>query len=102
VDAFLHLPGHPEVYAIGDAAAVPDLTKPADDHGTHPLCPPTAGTPPRSRWRSTHARHGATHRRQDCAHQDCPHRSPVRRCAGAPVSPVVGLTGGGGKLSPGS
>jgi len=42
VDAFLHLPGHPEVYAIGDAAAVPDLTKPADDHGTHPLCPPTA------------------------------------------------------------
>jgi len=98
VDAFLHLPGHPEVYA----AAVPDLTEPADDHGDRPLCPPTAGTPPRSRWRSTHARHGATHRRQDCAHQDCPHRSPVRRCAGAPVSPVVGLTGGGGKLSPGS
>ncbi len=42
VDASLQLPGHPEVYAIGDAAAVPDLSKPADQHGTRPVCPPTA------------------------------------------------------------
>ncbi len=28
VDPFLNLPGHPEVYACGDAAAVPDLDKP--------------------------------------------------------------------------
>jgi NADH dehydrogenase len=28
VDEFLTVPGHPEVYAIGDAAAVPDLTRP--------------------------------------------------------------------------
>ncbi|WP_111767094.1 NAD(P)/FAD-dependent oxidoreductase [Nakamurella deserti] len=42
VDADLRVPGHPEVYAIGDAAAVPDLTKPVDDDGHRPLCPPTA------------------------------------------------------------
>ena len=38
----LRVPGHPEVYAIGDAAAVPDLTKPIGKDGHHPLCPPTA------------------------------------------------------------
>jgi NADH:ubiquinone reductase (H+-translocating) len=38
----LQVPGHPEVYAIGDAAAVPDLTKPPGDGGQPPVCPPTA------------------------------------------------------------
>ncbi len=28
VDQYLTVPGHPEVYAVGDAAAVPDLTRP--------------------------------------------------------------------------
>ena len=42
VNASLRVPAHPDVYAIGDAAAIPDLTKPADQHGKHPLCPPTA------------------------------------------------------------
>jgi NADH dehydrogenase len=28
VDKYLNVPGHPEVYACGDAAAVPDLTRP--------------------------------------------------------------------------
>ena len=42
VDSRLQVPGHPDVYAIGDAAAVPDLTKPADENGQRPLCPPTA------------------------------------------------------------
>ncbi len=42
VDTALRVAGHPEVYAIGDAAAVPDLTKPANDDGTQPICPPTA------------------------------------------------------------
>ncbi len=42
VDASLRVPGHPDVYAIGDAGAIPDLTKPADEHGTRPVCPPTA------------------------------------------------------------
>ena len=42
VDASLQLPGHPEVYAIGDAVAVPDLSKPADQHGIRPVCPPPA------------------------------------------------------------
>ena len=28
VDQFLNVPGHPEVFACGDAAAVPDLTRP--------------------------------------------------------------------------
>jgi NADH dehydrogenase len=42
VNAGLQVPGHPEVYAIGDAAAVPDLTKPRDDQGKPALCPPTA------------------------------------------------------------
>ncbi len=38
----LNVPGHPRLYAIGDAAAVPDVTKPTDEHGDPPLCPPTA------------------------------------------------------------
>ncbi|GAA0536154.1 hypothetical protein GCM10010172_16900 [Paractinoplanes ferrugineus] len=33
VDEFLSVPGHPEVYAIGDAAAVPDLTMPGQITG---------------------------------------------------------------------
>jgi NADH dehydrogenase len=30
VDEYLSVPGHPEVYACGDAAAVPDLTRPGE------------------------------------------------------------------------
>ncbi|WP_062214021.1 NAD(P)/FAD-dependent oxidoreductase [Streptomyces sp. NBRC 109706] len=30
VDSFLNVPGHPEVFAAGDAAAVPDLTRPGE------------------------------------------------------------------------
>jgi NADH:ubiquinone reductase (H+-translocating) len=30
VDEFLNVPGHPDVYACGDAAAVPDLTRPGE------------------------------------------------------------------------
>ncbi|MFH8607366.1 NAD(P)/FAD-dependent oxidoreductase [Streptomyces sp. NPDC018029] len=30
VDTFLQVPGHPEVFACGDAAAVPDLTRPGE------------------------------------------------------------------------
>jgi NADH dehydrogenase len=30
VDEYLTVPGHPEVYAIGDAAAVPDLVRPGE------------------------------------------------------------------------
>jgi NADH dehydrogenase len=33
VDEFLTVPGHPDVYAIGDAAAVPDLTMPGQITG---------------------------------------------------------------------
>lgn len=33
VDEFLTVPGHPDVYAIGDAAAVPDLTRPGEFTG---------------------------------------------------------------------
>ena len=36
VDANLQVPGHPEVFAAGDAAAVPDLTQPGK------ITPPTA------------------------------------------------------------
>lgn len=42
VDAHLGVPGHPEIFAVGDAAAVPDLTAATNDDGEHPLCPPTA------------------------------------------------------------
>lgn len=38
----LNVPDHPDLYAIGDAAAVPDLTKQADQHGDQAICPPTA------------------------------------------------------------
>jgi NADH:quinone reductase (non-electrogenic) len=30
VDEYLAVPGHPEVFAVGDAAAVPDLTRPGE------------------------------------------------------------------------
>ncbi len=30
VDEYLTVPGHPEVYAVGDATAVPDLTRPGE------------------------------------------------------------------------
>ena len=33
VDEFLTVPGHPDVYACGDAAAVPDLTRPGEVTG---------------------------------------------------------------------
>jgi NADH:ubiquinone reductase (H+-translocating) len=33
VDEFLNVPGHPDVYAVGDAAAVPDLTRPGEITG---------------------------------------------------------------------
>ena len=42
VGADLRVPGHPDVFAIGDAASVPDLTKPAGKDGEYPPCPPTA------------------------------------------------------------
>lgn len=42
VNADLRVPDHPDLYAAGDAAAVPDLTKTTGNDGQHPLCPPTA------------------------------------------------------------
>ena len=33
VDEFLNVPGHPDVFACGDAAAVPDLTRPGEITG---------------------------------------------------------------------
>ena len=33
VDEFLNVPGHPDVYACGDVAAVPDLTRPGEITG---------------------------------------------------------------------
>jgi NADH dehydrogenase len=42
VDLTLSVAGHPEVYAIGDAAAVPDSTKGSDLDSHVVLCPPTA------------------------------------------------------------
>lgn len=42
VDPYLRVPGHPELYAIGDAASVPDLTKASRGQEGHPPCPPTA------------------------------------------------------------
>lgn len=38
----LRTPDQPEVYALGDAAAVPDVTRPAGADGSHPPCAPTA------------------------------------------------------------
>ena len=42
VDEWMRVPSHPGVYAAGDVAAVPDLSKDPDDEGVHPVCPPTA------------------------------------------------------------
>jgi len=38
----LRVNGRAGIYAVGDAAAVPDVTKPRSPDGTRPLCPPTA------------------------------------------------------------
>lgn len=42
VSADLRMPDFDTIYALGDAAAVPDLTKQADKDGVFPVCPPTA------------------------------------------------------------
>ncbi len=42
VEPDLRVTGHADIYAAGDAAAVPDVTKPRTGDGTWPLCPPTA------------------------------------------------------------
>lgn len=42
VDPYLRVPGHPDIYGIGDAAAVPDLSRAPHGQDGHPLCPPTA------------------------------------------------------------
>lgn len=42
VDEQLRVPDRAAVFSLGDAAAVPDLTKDADDDGHRPICPPTA------------------------------------------------------------
>jgi NADH:ubiquinone reductase (H+-translocating) len=48
VDEYLTVPGHPEVYAVGDAAAVPDLTRPGE------LTPMTAQHAQRQGNRAAH------------------------------------------------
>jgi NADH:ubiquinone reductase (H+-translocating) len=48
VDEYLAVPGHPEVYAVGDAAAVPDLTRPGE------LTPMTAQHAQRQGKRAAH------------------------------------------------
>ncbi|HEX8631578.1 MAG TPA: NAD(P)/FAD-dependent oxidoreductase [Catenuloplanes sp.] len=48
VDEDLTVPGHPEVYAVGDAAAVPDLTRPGE------LTPMTAQHAQRQGVRAAH------------------------------------------------
>ncbi|WP_129843225.1 NAD(P)/FAD-dependent oxidoreductase [Streptomyces sp. RFCAC02] len=61
VDEFLNVPGHPEVFACGDAAAVPDLTKPGS------YTPMTA----QHAWR-----HGKTAARNVLAHHGVGERQP--------------------------
>jgi NADH:quinone reductase (non-electrogenic) len=48
VDEYLTVPGHPEVFAVGDAAAVPDLTRPGQ------LTPMTAQHAQRQGQRAAH------------------------------------------------
>lgn len=60
VDQYLTVPGHPEVYAVGDAAAVPDLTRPGE------FTPMTAQHAQRQGRRAAHniaASHGQGRRR---------------------------------------
>jgi NADH:ubiquinone reductase (H+-translocating) len=60
VDEYLTVPGHPEIYAIGDAAAVPDLTMPGR------ICAMTAQHGQRQGVRAAHniaASYGADRRR---------------------------------------
>ncbi|MGK5531881.1 NAD(P)/FAD-dependent oxidoreductase [Streptomyces sp. URMC 129] len=55
VDAYLNVPDHPEVFACGDAAAVPDLTKP----GSYtPMTAQHAWRQGRTAARNIAARHG--------------------------------------------
>lgn len=42
VDAELRVHGRADIYAVGDAAAVPNLRGLPDRDGAYPLCPPTA------------------------------------------------------------
>lgn len=59
VDPYLQVPGHPEVFACGDVAAVPDLDK---------LCPEwSEGTPPQRRSTPMTAQH-AWRQGKVCAH----------------------------------
>jgi NADH:ubiquinone reductase (H+-translocating) len=66
VDEYLTVPGRPEVYAVGDAAAVPDLTRPGE------LTPMTAQHAQRQGQRAAHniaAAYG-TGRRRRYKHRD--------------------------------
>jgi NADH dehydrogenase len=60
VDEFLNVPGHPEVFACGDAAAVPDLTRPGQ---FTPMTAQHAWRQGRTAGLNVAARYGIGHRR---------------------------------------
>ncbi|ONK10197.1 NAD(P)/FAD-dependent oxidoreductase [Streptomyces sp. MP131-18] len=60
VDRYLNVPGHPEVFACGDAAAVPDLTKPGE---FTPMTAQHAWRQGRTAARNVAAHHGLGERR---------------------------------------
>jgi NADH dehydrogenase len=94
VDEYLNVPGHPDVYACGDAAAVPDLTRPGE------LTPMTAQHAERQGRRAAHniaASYGQGRRRPYRHHDlgravDLGDRRAAVNLAGLPIAGLPAKT----------
>jgi len=70
VDEYLTVPGHPELYACGDAAAVPDLTRPGSVTGMTAQHAQRQGKLVANNIAASHGLGGGRTRRRPYRHQD--------------------------------